>query len=137
MHSWIFVVAQSNIFMILMESSKSVVSPIHSRSSLEKLILHDRETQCSRFCRVFLVGIKKFRQYESYLRHKTITSQSVSSEVQVKNFFILFQKKRYVPFSRYSSFCSFNHPFYYSILSLFLTCCSFLSSFSLAVFIKI
>ena len=42
-----------------------------------------------------------------YLRYKTILSQNVRSEVQVKNFFI--SQKRYVPFSRYSSFCIFHN----------------------------
>ena len=37
----------------------------------------------------------------------TITSQTVSSEAQVKNFFIL--SKSQVSFSRYSGFCIFNH----------------------------
>ena len=46
---------------------------------------------------------------KGYLRYKTITSQNVSSETQVKNFFC------YVLFSRYSSFCIFNHPLIYQM----------------------
>ena len=46
------------------------------------------------------------------LCYKTITSQNVSSEKQIKNFFIL---KNYIPFSRYSSFCIFNHLMIYQI----------------------
>ena len=38
--------------------------------------------------------------FKGYLCYKTITSQNVSSEAQVKNFFI--SKKSYVIFSRYS-----------------------------------
>ena len=44
---------------------------------------------------------------------KKLTSQDVSSEAQVKNFFIL--EKNYVLFSRYSSFCIFNHAMIYQI----------------------
>ena len=44
---------------------------------------------------------------------KTITCQNVSSEAQIKNFFISY--KNYVPFSRYSSFCIFIHPMIYRI----------------------
>ena len=50
---------------------------------------------------------------KSYLRYKTITFQNVSSEAQIKNFFI--SKKNYVPFLRYSSFYIFNHPMIYRI----------------------
>ena len=41
-----------------------------------------------------------------YVRHKRITFQNLPSQVQVKNFFILY---KHVPFSRYYSFCVFNH----------------------------
>ena len=50
---------------------------------------------------------KRILNIKGYLRYKTITSQNVSSEAQVKVFFISY--KSYVPFSRYSSFCIFNH----------------------------
>ena len=50
---------------------------------------------------------------KSYLRYKTTTFQNVSSEAQIKNFFI--SKKNYVPFLRYSSFYIFNHPMIYRI----------------------
>ena len=36
---------------------------------------------------------------KSYLRYKTIASQNVTSEAQIKNFFI--SKKKYVPFWKY------------------------------------
>ena len=50
---------------------------------------------------------------KGYLCYKTITSQNAPSKAQIKNFFSL--KKNYVPFSRYSSFCIFNHPMIYQI----------------------
>ena len=50
---------------------------------------------------------------KGYLHYKTITSQSVLSEAQVKKFFI--SQKSYVLFSRYSSFCGFGHPAIYQI----------------------
>ena len=50
-------------------------------------------------------------QFKDYLHYKTITSKNVSSEAQVKNFFI--SEKDYVPFSRYSRFCIYNHPMIY------------------------
>ena len=45
-----------------------------------------------------------------------ITSQIVSSEAQVKNFFVLL--KGYIPFSRYSSFCIVNHVMIYQIFDV-------------------
>ena len=51
------------------------------------------------------------RSFKGYLRYKTIISQNVSSEAQIKNFFI--SQKNYVLFSRYSSFCIFSHPMIY------------------------
>ena len=45
--------------------------------------------------------------------NKMTTSQNVSSEAQIKNFFILY--RNYVSLSRYSSFCVFNHPMIYRI----------------------
>ena len=48
-----------------------------------------------------------------YLRYKTITSQNVPSEAQVKNSFISY--KSYVPFARYWSFCTSNHLMIYQI----------------------
>ena len=50
---------------------------------------------------------------KDYLRYKTITSQNVRSEAQVKNFFILY--KSYILFSRYSSFCILNDHMIYQI----------------------
>ena len=57
------------------------------------------------------IETEKKRVKNSYLRYKTVTSQNVSSEALLKNFFIL--QKSYVPFSRYSIFCTFNHPIIY------------------------
>ena len=54
-----------------------------------------------------------FSFLKGYLGYKTITTQNVSSEAQIKNFFI--SKKNYVSFSRHSSFCIFNHPMIYRI----------------------
>ena len=54
---------------------------------------------------------KKLSHFKGYLHYKMITSQNVSSEVQVKNFFI--SQESYFPFSRYSSFCIFNHSMIY------------------------
>ena len=50
---------------------------------------------------------------KGYLRYKTITSQNVSSEAQVKNFFI--SQESYVPFSRDSHFSIFNNSMIYLI----------------------
>ena len=57
--------------------------------------------------------LKGYLHYKSYLNYKTITSQNVLFEAQVKNFFILW--RCYAPFSRYSSFCIFNHRTIYQI----------------------
>ena len=56
---------------------------------------------------------------KGYLRHKTITSQNVSYEAQVKNFYIL--QKSYVPFSRCSSFSIFYHPMIYQICDVMMS----------------
>ena len=50
---------------------------------------------------------------KGYLCYKMITSQNVPPIAQIKNFFISY--KNYVPFSRYSNFCIFNHPMIYQI----------------------
>ena len=50
---------------------------------------------------------------KGYLSYKTTISQNEPSKAQIKNFFIL--QKNYVPFSRYPSFCIFNHPMIYQI----------------------
>ena len=44
---------------------------------------------------------------------KVISAQNVSSEAQIKIFFI--SQKNYVSFSRYSNFCIFNHSMIYRI----------------------
>ena len=46
--------------------------------------------------------------FKDYLRYKTITSQNVSSEAQVKKFFYFLENLCSV--LKYSSFCIFNHP---------------------------
>ena len=56
---------------------------------------------------------------KGYLCYKTITSQNVSSEAQIKNFFI--SQKNYVPFLRYSNFCIFNHPMIYRICDVMMS----------------
>ena len=43
----------------------------------------------------------------------------MSSEAQLKNFFIL--KKSYVPFARYSSFRIFSHPTIYQICDVMMS----------------
>ena len=55
---------------------------------------------------------------KGYLRCKTMTSQNVSSEPQVKIFFKFFRK---VPFLRYFSFCIFNHPMIYQICDVMMS----------------
>ena len=50
---------------------------------------------------------------KGYLRYKKITSQNVSSDAQVKNFFI--SQESYVPFSRDSRFSIFNNSMIYLI----------------------
>ena len=55
--------------------------------------------------------------FKGYLRHKTITSQNMSYEAQVKNF--LFPS--YVPFSRYSSFSIFYHSMIYQICDVMMS----------------
>ena len=54
--------------------------------------------------------------FKGYLRYKTITSQNVPSEAQVKNIFVSY--KSFILFSRYSSFCIFNHPVIYQICDI-------------------
>ena len=53
---------------------------------------------------------------KGYLRYKTITSQKVPSEAQVKDFSF-----HYVPFSRYSSVWIFNHPMIYQICDVIMS----------------
>ena len=63
--------------------------------------------------------IKKYWYWllKGYLYYyKTITSQNVLSEAQFKIFFIL--RECYAPFSRYSSFCIFNHCMIYQICAV-------------------
>ena len=55
-------------------------------------------------------SIRKCYLLKGYLRYKTITYQNVPSKA---DFFI--SQKNCVPFSRFSSFCIFNHPMIYQI----------------------
>ena len=48
-----------------------------------------------------------------------MTSQNVSFEAQAKNFFI--SEKSFVLFSKYSSFCIFNHPMMYHICDVMMS----------------
>ena len=57
--------------------------------------------------------LSNYRELKIYPRCKTVTSQNVLSEAQLKNFFVSY--KNYVPFWRYSSFCIFSHPMIYEI----------------------
>ena len=57
--------------------------------------------------------VSSLREFKDYVHYKTIISQNVLFEAQIKNFFIFW--KSYVPFSRYSSFCIFNHLMIYQI----------------------
>ena len=56
---------------------------------------------------------------KGYLKHKTITSQNVSSEAQVKNSFI--SSKSYVLVSRYSDFFIFNHSMIFQIYNVMMS----------------
>ena len=47
------------------------------------------------------------------------TSQNVPYEAQVKNYLI--SQKIYVPFSRYSSFCTFQHPIIYQVCDVMMS----------------
>ena len=62
------------------------------------------------FSIIFFIKRWTFNELKGYLRYKTITSQNVPSEAQIKNFFI--SNKSYVLFS---SFCIFNRPMIYQI----------------------
>ena len=66
------------------------------------------------YSRCTLIKNKLILTYvKGYLRCKMITPQNLSSEAQVKSFFISW--KTYVPFSRYSSFCISNHSMIYQM----------------------
>ena len=56
---------------------------------------------------------------KSCLHYELITSQNVSSEAQVKNFFVLY--KGDVLFSRYSRFCFYNHAMIYQICDVMMS----------------
>ena len=57
---------------------------------------------------ILLFVFKITESLKDYLHYKTMTSQNVSSETQINNFFI--SQKNYVPFSRYSSFVFLTIP---------------------------
>ena len=59
------------------------------------------------------MNLSKTELFKGYLRYKMITSQNMTFEAQIKNFFISY--KNYVPFSRYSSFSISNNPVIYQI----------------------
>ena len=63
--------------------------------------------------------VSSWREFKDYAHYKTITSQNVLSEAQIKSFFILW--KSYVPFLRYSSFCIFNHLMIYQICEVMMS----------------
>ena len=77
-------------------------------------MVHLSKTVCGIFhFRFHLVFIK------GYLFCRTITSQNVSSEAQVKDFYVSW--KSYVPLLRYSSFCLFNNPIIYQICDVMMS----------------
>ena len=78
---------------------QKIAEPLFIKQLCPTLNIHDKS-----------VMLKLFK---GYLFFKMITSQNVSSEAQVKNFFI--SQKSYIPFSSYLSFCIFNHPIIYQI----------------------
>ena len=60
-----------------------------------------------------------YYHFKGYFRYKTITYRNVSSGAQVKNFFILWKSD--FLFSRYSSFCIFNHLMIYQICDVMMS----------------
>ena len=56
---------------------------------------------------------------KGYLHYKRIISKNVSSQTQVKNFFI--SQKSYLWFSRYSSSCISNHSMIYQICDVMMS----------------
>ena len=72
----------------------------------------------SSFVFPFFALITAWSLCKGYLRHKTIASQKVSSETQVKNFFVLLS---YILLSRYSSFCMFNQSMVYQMCGVMIS----------------
>ena len=64
-------------------------------------------------------NISSKRWLQGYLCYKTITSQNALSEAQVEIFFVSWES--YVSFSRYSSFCIFNHLMIYQICDIMMS----------------
>ena len=87
----------------------------HSDLNIDYEIKKQKATEQELNCEFIRIDPDKedFNIFKDYLCHKLITSQNVSSEAQVKNFFML--QKSYVSFLRCSSFCIFNHPMIYQI----------------------
>ena len=81
--------------------------------SSKKLVFShiSRRARC-KICSKLTIKTPEYIKLKVTSATKTITYQNVSSVTQVKNFFISF---KYVPFSRYSSFCTLNHPKIYKI----------------------
>ena len=102
---------------LLSDGFKFVLTALSQSDPIERRFGHYRQMSGGRS----LVGPKDVIWSErilkslvkGYLHYKTIISQNVPPKAQIKNFFISY--KNYVPFSRYSSFCIFNHPMIYQI----------------------
>ena len=63
--------------------------------------------------------VSSWREFKDYVHYKTIISQNVLFEAQVRNVFISW--KSYVPFLKYSSFCSFKHLMIYQICEVMMS----------------
>ena len=85
-------------------NTKTYLQNVHNKNILlSRKLLTNKYGLCSNF--------------KGYLCYKTITPQSVLSGTHVNFFFV----KRYVPFSRYSSFCIFSHPMIYQICDVMMS----------------
>ena len=86
------------------------------------LLVGTQQAEATRAEQVFIAPAQKRREIfliKGYLCYKTITSQNVRSEAQVKNCFVSY--KSYVLFSRYSSVCIFNHSMIYEICDVIMS----------------
>ena len=63
--------------------------------------------------------VSSWREFKDYVHYKTVISENVLFEAQVKISFILW--KIYVPFSRYSGFCIWNHLIIYQICEVMMS----------------
>ena len=94
----------------------NIFSEWHNVSTnLSQTLLIDSSTIVSQFT----FSLHNDCYIKGYLRYKTVTSQNVSSEVQVKSFFVSW--KSYVPFSRCLSFYVFNYPKIYKICDVMIS----------------